>query len=125
MGERQHPSSASYKLRLVPKGLRISDSDSDKARFKLRVFFRESAGVGKEGQFFRLWPTENIFWERFGPTPTSVASGSRVALFWEPAPFFRNVRLRGSALHSGWDFFRRPADANDFPVRAAAVFFPR
>ena len=82
MGEGQHPSSASQKLRFVPKGLRISGPDADKARLKLRVFCREPAVVGKEGQFFRLWPIENIFWrEGFGPAPTSLASGSRAALF--------------------------------------------
>ena len=54
MGEGQHPSSASQKLRFVPKGLRISGPDADKARLKLRVFCREPAVVGKEGQFFSI-----------------------------------------------------------------------
>ena len=53
MGEGQHPSSASHELRLVPTDLRISDSDSDKARLK----FESSAGTcgrRKEGQFFSI-----------------------------------------------------------------------
>src|SRR5215469_11691319 len=51
-GRRTAPSSASHKLRFVPKGLRISGPDSDKARLKLRVF--EPAVVGKEGHFFSI-----------------------------------------------------------------------
>src|SRR5215472_2027057 len=125
-GRRTAPSSASHKFRFVPKGLRISGPDSDKARLKLRVFCREPAVVGKEGHFFSIVADRKyLLAGGFGPAPTSVASGSRAALFWEPAPFFRNALLRGSALRRGRDFFRRPAYATDFPVRAAAVFFPR
>src|SRR5215831_16453911 len=57
-----------------------------RTRTKLGSSCESSAGnlrsSGKRANFFRLWPTENIFWrEGFGPAPTSLASGSRAALF--------------------------------------------